>query len=70
MSNIVKMSEVKDGQLFRFKGRSEVYKMLDNSFWLKSFCFAMYAEKKIEFKKTHNKGSNYTDRTVEIVQFY
>lgn len=70
MKNIVKISEVKEGQLFRFKGRSEVYRMDDNSFLLNFTCFAMYEEKEYTYKRTHNKGSKYTERTVEIVRFY
>lgn len=68
MKNLVAIRTVEVGKLIKFKGSSDVYKVLESGYFvtLKN----MYTEKEMTVKHYTNKGTKSLERTVEVVKFY
>jgi hypothetical protein len=64
----VKLSEVTEGQLVKFKNNSDVYRVQSNGYFIT--LLNMYTEKEMTVKCYTMKGGKMHDRKVETVDFY
>ena len=64
----VKLSEVSNGQLVRFKNNSDVYMVKSNAYFIT--LINMYSEKEMKIKPYTMKGGKFHNRKVECVDFY
>ena len=64
----VKLSEVTEGQLVKFKNNSDVYRVQSSGYFIT--LLNMYTEKEMTVKYYTLKGGKMHDRKVEVVKHY